>query len=154
MLATVGAITDQSLRTAPSMHHARSAIDGRFAALARAHELLTRVSWDNATLGSTVRSAVEPFDQGGGRFVIAGGDISNTSSAVIAFAMTLNELCTNTTKFGTLSLPGGQVRLSWRIDGERLHFEWVETGGPAVAEPTRKSFGTRMMTSLGHQLRG
>ena len=26
--------------------------------------------------------------------------------------------------------------------------------GPAVAPPTRKSFGTRMMTSLGQQLNG
>ncbi len=95
MLATVGAITDQSLRTATSMTHARAAIDGRFAALARAHDLLTRASWENATIDSTVRSACEPFDQGGARFVISGEYLRITSSAVIAFAMTLNELCTN-----------------------------------------------------------
>ena len=154
MLATVGAITDQSLRTATSMTHARSAIDGRFAALARAHDLLTRASWENATIKSTVRSAVEPFDQGGGRFVISGEDIRITSSTVIAFAMTLNELCTNTTKFGALSLPAGQVSLGWRIDDARLHLEWAESGGPPVSEPTRKSFGTRMITSLGQQLKG
>jgi two-component sensor histidine kinase/DNA-binding response OmpR family regulator len=154
MLATVGAITDQSLRTATSMTHARSAIDGRFAALARAHDLLTRVSWENATIESTVLSAVEPFDQGGGRFIISGEDIRITSSPVIAFAMTLNELCTNTTKFGALSLPGGQVHIGWRVEGARLHFEWLESGGPPVTEPTRKSFGTRMMTSLGQQLKG
>lgn len=154
MLATVGAITDQSLRTATSMTHARSAIDGRLAALARAHDLLTRASWENATIDSTVRSAVEPFDQGGGRFIISGEDIRITSSSVIAFAMTLNELCTNTTKFGALSLPGGQVHLGWRVDEARLHLEWIETGGPSVTEPTRKSFGTRMMISLGQQLKG
>ena len=154
MLATVGAITNQSLRTATSMAHASSAIDGRFAALARAHDLLTRVSWENATIDSTIRNAIEPFDQGGGRFIVSGENIRITSSSVIAFAMTLNELCTNTTKFGALSLPEGQVRLSWSIHGERLHFEWAESGGPNVSEPTRKSFGTRMMTSLGHQLKG
>ena len=154
MLATVGAITHQSLRTAPSMAHASAAIDGRFAALARAHDLLTRVSWDNATIDSTIRSAIQPFDQGSGRFVIAGEDIRITSSSVIAFAMTLNELCTNTTKFGALSVPEGQVHLDWRSGGERLRFEWTETGGPPVTEPTRKSFGTRMMTSLGQQLNG
>jgi two-component sensor histidine kinase/CheY-like chemotaxis protein len=154
MLATVGAITHQSLRTAPSMAHASAAIDGRFAALARAHDLLTRVSWDNATIESTVRSAIEPFDQGGGRFVISGEDIGITSSSVIAFAMTLNELGTNTTKFGALLLPAGQVRISWRFDGARLQFEWAESGGPLTSEPTRKSFGTRMMTSLGQQLKG
>jgi two-component sensor histidine kinase/CheY-like chemotaxis protein len=154
MLSTVGAITHQSLRTAPSMGHASSAIDGRLAALARAHDLLTRVSWDHATITSTVRNAIEPFDQGADRFIISGDDIGITSSSVIAFAMTLNELCTNTTKFGALSLPGGQVRISWVAENGRLRFEWVETGGPPVSEPTRRSFGTRMMTSLGQQLKG
>ena len=57
-------------------------------------------------------------------------------------------------KFGALSLPAGQVHLSWRIDGEQLHLEWIESGGPHVSEPTRKSFGTRMITSLGQQLQG
>lgn len=154
MLATVSAITHQSLRTATSMPHASAAIDGRFAALGRAHDLLTRVSWDNATIESTVRNAVEPFDQGSGRFVIAGDSIRIMSSAVIAFAMTLNELCTNTTKFGALSVPEGKVHIDWSTTGDRLRFEWVEVGGPAVSVPTRKSFGTRMMTSLGQQLRG
>jgi two-component sensor histidine kinase len=154
MLATVGAITQQSLRTAPSLAHAGSAIDGRLAALARAHDLLTHVSWETATIESTVRTAIEPFDQGSGRFVISGDDIGITSSSVIAIAMTLNELCTNTTKFGALSLPAGQVHISWQIERDRLHFVWSESGGPAVSEPTRKSFGTRMMTSLGQQLRG
>ena len=154
MLATVGAITHQSLRTATSMAHASAAIDGRLAALARAHDLLTRVSWENATIDSTVRSAIEPFDQGSGRFTISGKDIRITSSSVIAFAMTLNELCTNTTKFGALSVPDGQVHIAWRSDGARVHFEWTETGGPLVSQPTRSSFGTRMMSSLGQQLKG
>ncbi|MEO7820088.1 MAG: HWE histidine kinase domain-containing protein [Sphingomicrobium sp.] len=154
ILATVGAITHQSLRTATSMAHASWAIDGRFAALARAHDLLTRVSWENATIDSTIRNAIEPFDQGGGRFIISGEDIRITSSSVIAFAMTLNELCTNTTKFGALTVPAGTVRISWKVGGKRLQFEWAESGGPVVSEPTRKSFGTRMMTSLGQQLKG
>ncbi len=154
MLATVAAITDQSLRTATSMTHARSAIDGRLAALARAHDLLTRSSWENATIDSIVRSAIEPFDQGGGRFIISGEHIRIASSSVIAFAMTLNELCTNTTKFGALSLPDGQVHLSWRMQGGRFQLDWIESGGPPVTGPTRKGFGTRMITSLGQQLKG
>jgi two-component sensor histidine kinase len=41
------------------------------------------------------------------------------SGAVIAVAMTLNELCTNTTKFGALSVPEGHVDIAWRL--ERRH---------------------------------
>ncbi len=81
---------------------------------------------------------------------------ASTSGAVIALAMTFNELCTNTTKFGALSVPNGRVEISWKIDDatQRLHLVWRETGGPNVKEPTRRSFGTRMMGSLGQQLQG
>lgn len=79
-----------------------------------------------------------------------------TSGAVIALAMTLNELCTNTTKFGALSVPAGRVEIAWTIDEpvQRLRLTWTEKNGPAVEAPTRRSFGTRMMGSLGQQLNG
>ena len=69
--------------------------------------------------------------------------------------MTFNELCTNTTKFGALSVPGGHVEIRWTIDDQQnLRLTWTERDGPAVAVPTRSSFGTRMMESLGKQLHG
>jgi two-component sensor histidine kinase len=156
-LATVGAIAAQSLRTATSIEHGQQAIEGRLIALGRAHDLLMQVSWANASLVKTVRGATEPYDsQGTGRFSINGPDIGITSGAVIALAMTFNELCTNTTKFGALSVPGGRIEIAWMIDDDtqRLRLIWTEKGGPAVAAPTRRSFGTRMIGSLGQQLNG
>ena len=156
-LATVSAIASQSLRTATSIEHGRQAIDGRLVALGRAHDLLMQVSWANASLAHTVRGATEPYDsQGTGRFRIKGPEIGVKSGAVIALAMTLNELCTNTTKFGSLSVPGGHVEIAWTIDDERqrLRLTWTEVNGPAVSAPSRRSFGTRMMGSLGQQLHG
>ena len=77
-------------------------------ALGRAHDLLLQVSWANASLMDTVRAATKPYEsQGAGRFSIDGPDIGITSGAVIALALTFNELCTNTTKFGALSMPAG-----------------------------------------------
>jgi two-component sensor histidine kinase len=156
-LATVGAIATQSLRTATSIKHGQHAIEGRLAALGRAHDLLMQVSWANTSLTATIRGAIEPYDsQGAGRISIDGPDVSITSGAVIALAMTMNELCTNTTKFGALSLPTGRVEIAWNIDAatQRLTLTWTEAGGPAVEAPTRRSFGTRMMDSLGQQLNG
>jgi two-component sensor histidine kinase/CheY-like chemotaxis protein len=156
-LATVSAIASQSLRTATSLEHGQQAIENRLIALGRAHDLLMQVSWANASLITTVRGATEPFDsQGLGRFSINGPDIGITSGAVIALAMTFNELCTNTTKFGALSVPAGRIEIAWTIDdaAERLRLTWSEIGGPAVQAPTRRSFGTRMMGSLGQQLNG
>ena len=37
---------------------------------------------------------------------------------------------------------------------QRLRLNWTEIGGPAVQAPSRRSFGTRMMGSLGQQLSG
>jgi two-component sensor histidine kinase/DNA-binding response OmpR family regulator len=156
-LATVSAVASQSIRTATSLEHAQQAIEGRLLALGRAHDLLMQVSWANSSLAHTVRGATEPYDsKGAGRFSIEGPDIGITSGAVIALAMTFNELCTNTTKFGALSVPQGRVQISWKVDDEsqRLQLSWKETGGPTVAEPTRRSFGSRMMGSLGQQLNG
>jgi two-component sensor histidine kinase/ActR/RegA family two-component response regulator len=156
-LATVSAISSQSLRTATSIEHAQQAIEGRLQALGRAHDLLMQVSWANAGLAHTVRGATEPYDsKGAGRFTIEGPDIRITSGAVIALAMTFNELCTNTTKFGALSVPSGRISVVWTIDEatQRLRLTWTEIGGPAVQTPTRRSFGTRMMGSLGQQLNG
>lgn len=116
-----------------------------------------QVSWANASLMATIRGAIEPYDShGAGRVSIEGPDVSITSGAVIALAMTMNELCTNTTKFGALSVPHGRVEIAWTIEAEtqRLRLTWRETGGPAVETPTRRSFGTRMMDSLGQQLKG
>ena len=156
-LATVSAIASQSFRAATSIAHGQKAMEGRLAALARAHDLLMQVSWAKASLTHTLSGATEPYDSHGARrFHFNGPDIRITSGAVIALAMTLNELCTNTTKFGALSMPAGRVDVAWTIDDEnhRMHLTWTESGGPAVALPTRRSFGTRMMESLGQQLSG
>jgi two-component sensor histidine kinase/CheY-like chemotaxis protein len=156
-LATVSAIASQSFRTATSIEHGQTAMEGRLLALGRAHDLLMQVSWSNASLTHTFSDATEPYDsQGTRRFHFNGPDIRITSGAVIALAMTLNELCTNTTKFGALSNANGRVEIAWTVDEEkqRMRLTWTEKGGPPVQPPTRRSFGTRMMKSLGQQLNG
>jgi two-component sensor histidine kinase len=153
-LATVSAIASQSFRAASSIAEGQQAMEGRLIALGRAHDLLMQASWANASLTQTLIGATEAYDNA--RFDFSGPDIRITSGAVIALAMTFNELCTNTTKFGALSNPAGRVEVVWTIDEEqqRLHLNWTESGGPSVKPPTRRSFGTRMMQSLGQQLNG
>jgi len=156
-LATVSAIASQSLRTATSIEHGQHAIEGRLVALGRAHDLLLQARWANASLEQTIRGATEPYiTMGSGRISIQGPEIRITSGAVIALAMTLNELCTNTTKFGALSVPAGRIEIVWKIDEEqqRLYLTWSEKNGPAVHAPSRQSFGTRLIGSLGQQLKG
>jgi two-component sensor histidine kinase len=155
-LATVSAIASQSLRNASDTQQAQHAIEGRLLALGRAHDLLLQARWGSADLGRIVGAAIEPFDSpDAARFTIQGPVVQIASGAVIAIAMTLNELCTNTTKFGALSVPAGHVAIGWVVDAaSRLQFTWIERGGPTVKAPTRQSFGTRLIETLGRQLDG
>jgi two-component sensor histidine kinase len=156
-LATVSAIASQSLREVQGAEHAQRAIEGRLLALGRAHDLLLQARWSSADLAHVVRSATEAFDNPDvPKFSIAGPDIRMASGAVIAIAMTLNELGTNTTKFGALSVPTGRVDITWILDPktQRVHLTWTEKNGPAVHAPEKRSFGTRLIETLGKQLKG
>ena len=156
-LATVSAITSQSLRNTTDTKLAQQAIDGRLQALGRAHDLLMQARWTSADLGQIVRAATTPFDNAEvPKFSIGGPELQITSGAVIAIAMTLNELCTNATKFGALSIPTGRVDLSWTVDHttQRLHLAWAEKDGPEAHVPATRSFGTRLVETLGRQLKG
>src|SRR4030088_65114 len=149
-LATVSVIASQSLRAATSIEPGQHAIEGRLVGLGRAHNLLLQARWPNASLEQIIRGATEPYVSiGSGRISIEGPEIRITSAAVIALAMTLNELCTNTTKFGALSVPAGRIEIVWKIDEDkqRLQLTWSENKGPPVHAPTRRSFGTRLIGS-------
>ena len=70
--------------------------------------------------------------------------------------MSLNELCTNAAKYGALSNAGGRVEITSAIDAASHTYKlrWEEIGGPAVQEPTRRGFGTRLISRLVKQFNG
>jgi two-component sensor histidine kinase len=70
-LATVVAITSQSLRTAKSLEHGREAIENRLLALGRAHDLLLQTIWTSAPLTAILKTATDPFEvEGERRFLL------------------------------------------------------------------------------------
>lgn len=146
VLATVMAITSQTLRNTDNVKDGRVAIEHRLLALGRVHDLLLRTKWTSATLASIVETAIEPFDKDS-RFSLQSPDIEVNPAAVLPLAMILNELCTNAMKYGALSNTDGRVTISAVIDASKQRFglTWAETGGPTVQVPTRQSFGTRLI---------
>ncbi|HEY5410276.1 MAG TPA: histidine kinase, partial [Caulobacteraceae bacterium] len=59
-------------------------------------------------------------------------------------------------KYGALSNATGRIDITYAVDEQAQLFQltWAETGGPAVQEPTRHSFGTRLLGALATQLHG
>jgi PAS domain S-box-containing protein len=142
-LATVQSISSQTLRGAGDLDSARRAIDARIASLARAHDLLTDRSWAGADLKAVVARALDPF--AAAQFTLAGPSIEIPPRHALALSLALHELATNAAKYGALSAPAGRVAVAWEGVGRIVRLSWRETGGPPVAPPTRKGFGSRLL---------
>jgi two-component sensor histidine kinase len=159
-LTTVQSIASQTLRNAPDLDHASSAIESRLIALSQVHNVLTDRSWADVGLHDIVAQAVAPYrSRGEDRIHVQGPPIQIPPRMALALAMALQELATNAVKYGALSNGTGHIRVHWHLNGasppDRLHLRWEETGGPPVHEPARRGFGTRLIErSLAHDLDG
>jgi PAS domain S-box-containing protein len=146
-LAVVQSLAAQSLRSAQVPRETSAAFEGRLMALAAAHDLLTRESWEAAELRAVVGEALRPFDQGH-RFDISGPDLRIRPQAAVSLTLALHELATNASKYGALSNAAGRVAVDWTIteaEPRTIRFVWRESGGPPVAPPARRGFGSRLI---------
>jgi PAS domain S-box-containing protein len=159
-LATVQSIAAQTLRNAPNTQEAKEALEGRLFALSRTHDVLTRESWEGADLHDIAAQAVEPYStQGEDRLHLNGPHVRLPPRMALALAMAFQELATNAVKYGALSVPGGEIRITWTVDplgsDKDLHLRWEERDGPPVEPPARRGFGTRLIErSLAQDLGG
>ena len=148
VLATVGAITRQSLKSSRTNAEASEAITSRLLALGRVHDLLLRTNWDNVALPDLVTTATSSFaSETGDLIVIEVDNIYVNAGAALPLAMLLNELCTNAVKYGALSVPAGRARITTTIEatGRLFQLTWTESGGPAVTPPVHVGFGTTLI---------
>jgi two-component sensor histidine kinase len=152
-LATVQSIVNQTLRSATDVESARTAVNARIVSLAGAHDLLTERSWVGADVADLVARAVAPFVTG--QIVVDGPSLDVSPSQALALSLALHELATNAAKYGALSRPEGRVELRWKVQDDRLDLSWHESGGPPVAPPSRRGFGSRLIeTALSGDLDG
>ena len=145
-LATVQSIAIQTLRPHLDPGQAKELFTERLIALSRAHDVLTARSWAGAELGEVARRALEPFDDDASHAKASGPTVWLSPKAALAIAMALHELGTNATKYGALSSPAGEVRLTWTLETpEMLRLVWRERNGPRVTAPTGRGFGSRLI---------
>lgn len=144
-LATVQSLAVQTLRNTERSADARDLFQARIAALSRAHDLLTQENWQGASLHAVVDRAFAPFRSGVDRFASSGPALQLSPKQALAISIALHELATNAAKYGALSNETGRVDVSWDISDGDVTLVWLESGGPAVVQPTRSGFGTRLI---------
>jgi PAS domain S-box-containing protein len=143
-LATIQSLIAQSVRGGLSIEEYRRVLEGRVQALSRAHNQLSRRSWNDADFEEVVRAGLASHIESGA-IEIDGEPVTVPPRAALLLGMAFHELATNAAKYGALSRPGGKVSLGWRVSGHQLLIDWRESGGPEIAKRTQAGFGTRLI---------
>jgi two-component system CheB/CheR fusion protein len=160
MLTVVISLASQTLRRSQSLDDFSTAFLGRVHALAASYTLLSREGWHSIQLREVITEELQPFLSRDRTNVQLHGDrLDLVPAGALAVGMAIHELATNAVRYGALSVPDGEVRITWRVEGEGAAamavIEWQELSGPPVTAPSAKGFGTVLIErGLAHELGG
>ena len=157
ILNLIRALVSQSGKDATSVSNFASIIGGRIAALASAHDNITRQNWAPAPIATLFETELEAYTAGkNDRLHLTGDEAFIQPEAYTVLALVVHELVTNSIKYGSLCDSRGtiNVEVSKASNGDLL-INWAEVGGPPVQPPGRKGFGSTIISrAIPYDLRG
>jgi PAS domain S-box-containing protein len=162
-IAVVRSLSDKTLDESQSLEDYRLRYGRRLGAMARAQQLLSRLSeGQRVFFDELLRAELAGHGANPATVSLEGpAGVPLRSSTVQTLALALHELATNAVKYGALSTPGGQLRVGWHVsdndDGthQRLHVDWRELGVSAVqgSEAGHSGYGRELIErALPYQL--
>jgi two-component system, chemotaxis family, CheB/CheR fusion protein len=160
MLTVVISLATNTLRRATTLDGFHEVFLGRIHALTAAYALLSRDGWSPIPVREILTEELRPFISGERTNVVLTGPVVLLQPrAALALGMATHELTTNAVKYGALSVPEGNVEVSWSVDtaasSEWLVLKWVERNGPAVTLLERRGFGmTLIERGFAHDVGG
>ncbi len=150
MLTVVISLATQTMRRSSGMEEFAKIYLGRVHALTAAYSLLSNEAWQTVGLRDVVTEELRPFMADDSMNVcVEGPSVALEPRAALALGMAIHELTTNAIKYGALSVPGGQVSVTWdveqTVENRMLTLNWEESGGPTVSPPERHGFGMTLI---------
>lgn len=163
IFAVIGGLIAMSARRDPVHRTFAADLQGRIAALGRAHEFVrphserSRPLVQTESLQAVFRDILSPYPaMGDGRIIISGEDFRIDDRGATPIALLIHELATNALKYGSLSTDNGAVTIATERAEEWVIINWTECGGPPVAGPPATfGFGSKLTElSVVNQLGG
>ena len=145
ILAMIRSVARQTSRSKTSIAEYIDMLEQRIAALALAHELLSHTGTEWPNLQNILKTELRPYlaDQSerGPRVLFMGPEVKLSSQFIPTFILVIHELVSNAVKYGALSVPGGQVTVTWYAVNGGAKIHWKEANGPKVEPPQERGFG-------------
>lgn len=146
LLNVVQAIARQTAVASPEEFVPR--FSERIQTLAASHDLLVKSRWQGIEISDLIRVQLGHFhDLLDRRIEVGGPPVRLSVAAAQTIGMILHELATNAVKYGALSNDSGGVEIGWSVNGKFM-LSWTERGGPKVAPPRRRGFGSTVVKAM------
>ena len=152
ILSLILSIARQTVKTQPEDFLER--FGDRVRALSASQDVLVKSQWKAVQVSELVRAQLAPFgEERDTRITVDGPPVKITASASQSLGMALHELATNAAKYGALSNDQGRVAVEWNIQSDGagqsiFKMSWTESGGPPVAKPGRRGFGSKVIDNM------
>jgi PAS domain S-box-containing protein len=142
------AIVDSIVRLTRSDNAAiyAASVQQRVQALARTHMLLSENGWQEASLHDIISLQVRVY--GDKNVKISGPLTMVPAPSVQPLGLAIHELAANAAVHGALSHSEGTLTIGWRREGSQLIIEWCEQGGKTSGAPSRKGFGSVLLSAV------
>lgn len=145
-IANIQALVVQTSRSAESLTGFVEGLDGRIRSMAKAHSLLSQSRWEGVSITHLLNEELEAYVGKPTGVELRGADTLLTPKSALSLSLAIHELATNAAKFGSLTKPDGRVSVTWQaLEDGTVELTWAESGGPLVAKPTHRGFGSTLI---------
>lgn len=145
LVAMATALASQTFRGDPGVEGKLETFLERLRALGGTQALLAAEQHPDATIDQLVEMILAGRVTDRDRVHAEGPSIALKGRKALSLSLALNELLTNSIKYGALSQESGRVGIRWQRDEDDFTFFWRECGGPPVSQPHSTGFGTKLI---------
>lgn len=155
ILAVIKSLVGQPSPPGRTLEEYLGVLRGRIEALAVAHDQVVRGD-GGGFLRDLLKAELRPYGEQAGAIDLSGPPVWVDTTGFSVLALVFHELATNAAKYGALSVPQGRLTVGWSLnESGDCELVWQESGGPPAAPPTRRGFGSVLISrSIPHDLGG
>ena len=150
-LGSILSLIELSRNGVETLDEFASAIHSRIKVIESIHNILSSACWSGSDLETMFLTIVQPNRNT--RIQIDGPSVLIPLGQAQAMGLVINELATNSLKYGAMSVDDAVVSISWSTwdseDGNsNLKLVWCETGGPPIETEPKPGVGVELIHGI------